>query len=436
MGDSERDGKPFEEIGPHRGAGQPPGEAPGLINRLAARILLDALEGLTRGRLEIELPDGSRRDFGDPAARPRAIVRVRRWAFFRKVLIGGGTGAGGSYIDGDWEADDLVRLVRLVVLNDLRLEDASAVARLGNLADRFAHWTRRNTQRGAKANIVAHYDLSNELYSTFLDETMTYSCAVFEDPGQSLAEAQRNKVRTIAAKAALRPGDRVLEIGCGWGGFMEYAAGVLGCRVTGITLSPEQADFARRRLASAGLADRTVIELVDYRAAQGRYDKIVSIEMAEAVGHEYLPAYFGAIDRLLEPDGLAVIQVITLPDERYEAYLRNVDYTQKYIFPGSHLPSLGAMTAALSRTRLMIEDVENIAPHYAETLRRWRTRFLSRLDVVRELGFDGAFVRRWEFYLAFCEGAFAARYLSDLQIVLTRAGNRALPTAPYAGDAT
>lgn len=261
---------------------------------------------------------------------------------------------------------------------------------------------------------------------------MTYSCAYFERPGASLLEAQLAKYRRLAEKARLHRSDHVLEIGCGWGGFAEFAAREYGCRVTGITISESQAAFARERIRRAGLDEQVRIELSDYRSVEGRFDKIVSIEMLEAVGHSYLPAFFRRIDQLLAPAGLAAVQVITIPDGRYERYRRRPDYIQKFVFPGSHLPSLQAMASALGgHTSLFIEDLENIGPHYAETLRRWRQRFLERADEVRRLGFDDAFLRLWEFYLAYCEGGFAARYINDLQLVLTRAANPALPVGPY-----
>lgn len=408
------------------------GGRPGFLDRAAANAVLGALDRLPRGRLRFTLPDGSRRVVGGGAPGPETVVRVRRWAFFRKILLGGGTEAGGAYIDGDWEADDLVAVIGYVIANDARLEEAVPFARIGVALERARHALRRNTLRGARRNVVDHYDLSNDLYALFLDETMTYSCGLFERPEDSLADAQRNKIRRLAAKARLAPGHRVLEIGCGWGGFLAYAAGELGCRARGITLSEAQAGFARRRLAEVGLEDAVSVDLVDYRRVEGAYDRIVSIEMLEGVGEAYLGEFFEAIDRLLAPGGVAAVQVITIPDERYPAYRRGMDYTRKYVFPGSHLPSLGALVDAIRDTRLQIVDLENIGTHYAETLRRWRLRFLDAVEDVRALGFDDSFVRRWEFYLAFCEAAFAARHLNDLQLVLARAGNvAAFGAGPY-----
>ncbi|NIR43716.1 MAG: class I SAM-dependent methyltransferase [Gemmatimonadetes bacterium] len=400
---------------------------------LAERSIVKGLERLRHGRLELVTPDGRRLVFGGSSgSRPRAIVRVHDPAFYRRLLLDGDVGAGESYIRGEWSSDDLVALVRLVIANAGALEAVTLLAWVGGLLGRARHWMRRNTLRGAKRNIQAHYDLSNEFFAFFLDRSMTYSCAYFERPDASLLEAQLAKYRRLAEKARLRPGEHVLEIGCGWGGFAEFAAREYGCRVTGITISREQASYARERLRRAGLDDRVRIELTDYRRLRGRFDKIMSIEMLEAVGHAYLPAFFSKVDELLAPDGIAVIQVITIPDARYERYRRRPDYIQKFVFPGSHLPSLGAMASAMAdHTELLVEDLENIGPHYAETLRRWRLRFLERADAVRRLGFDDAFLRLWEFYLAYCEGGFASRYINDLQLVLTRAANPALGAGPY-----
>lgn len=411
---------------------------PGRLDRAALGLISRALAGIRGGRIEFSLPDGRVLAFGEgkPAssgagAPLTARVTVHDWSFFRRVALEGGTGAGGAYIDGLWTCDDLVALIRIVAASELRFERAIPLARLGAILGRLAHRARRNTRRGARRNIVSHYDLGNEFYALWLDPTMTYSCAVFDAPGQSLEAAQRNKYRMIAEKARLRRGDRVLEIGCGWGGFAIYAAREYGCRVIGISLSEAQTTYARRRVVEERLADRVSIEIVDYRDVEGVFERIVSIEMAEAVGHKFLNAYCAAFDRLLAADGIAVIQVITVPDARYAAYRRGVDFTQRYIFPGSHLPSLGALTAALARTRLGIEDLTNIGVHYAETLRRWRVRFLEQADAVRALGFDDAFMRRWEYYLAYCEAGFLTRQLNDLQLVLTRAGNPSLPAGPH-----
>jgi cyclopropane-fatty-acyl-phospholipid synthase len=399
----------------------------------AARIVLRRLRDLQRGRLEVQMPDGATHRFQGEEAGPSARVVMHRARTFRRILLEGDTGAGASFAEGDWDADDLVAVIGLVIENRPALGSGTRPTRL---FERLLHRLRRNTVRGARRNIARHYDLGNEFFELFLDPTMTYSAAVFEHADEDLATAQTRKYRRLAEKGRIGPGNHVLEIGCGWGGFAEFAAREIGCRVTGVTISAAQAEYARERVLAAGLADRVSIEQVDYRRVTGSFDRIISIEMLEAVGHANLSTWFAACDRLLAPGGVMAIQVITIPDQRYAEYRRGSDFIRRYIFPGGHLPSLGAIGRALERqTSLGIEDLENIAPHYAETLRRWRLRLLERRDAVLALGFDETFVRRWEYYLAYCEAAFAGRALSDLQLVLSRPGNGALGDGPYAGAA-
>jgi cyclopropane-fatty-acyl-phospholipid synthase len=390
------------------------------------------LAQLQVGALELRLPDGRERTFGDPTSELRSRIDVRDWRFFTRLLHGASVGVGESYLAGEWSSTDLVSLFRIVIANRRALRRITPAALLNVASDKLLHQLRANRLGQSKRNIAAHYDLSNELYATFLDETMTYSAAVFESPGDTLEDAQEAKYRRLAEKVRLDRSCHVLEIGCGWGGFAIHAASTYGCRVTGITLSEEQARLARRRVHEAGLAHLVDIRIVDYREVTGSYDRIVSIEMLEAVGHRYLATYFATIDRLLAPDGLAAIQVITIPEQRYDHYRRRPDFIQRYIFPGGHLPSLEVMTGTMGRSsQLYVDDVENIGMHYAETLRRWRERFLQQVDEVRALGFDDRFVRMWEFYLAYCEAAFLARYINDLQLVLTRPMNGTLGTHPY-----
>ncbi|MEY3020390.1 MAG: hypothetical protein RLZZ272_1374 [Actinomycetota bacterium] len=397
-----------------------------LTSRILARLVV--------GTVELVAPDGSSRSHGDASSPLRARITVHDWAFFRRLVHGSSVGAGESYFLGEWDCDDLVTLVRIVIANRSAFRTITPSALLNVAGDLVWHALRSNRLGRSRRNIAEHYDLSNELYATFLDETMTYSCAHFSEPGLSLGQAQRAKWEMLARKVRLEPGLHVLEIGCGWGGFAIHAARQHGCRVTGITLSERQAEWARRAVEEAGVADRVDIRLVDYREVEGSYDRIVSIEMLEAVGHRYLGTYFAALDRLLAPDGIAAVQVITIPEQRERAYRRRPDYIQRYVFPGGYLPSLASMTTAMGRdSRLFVQDVEDLSTHYAETLRQWRERFLSEHERVLALGFDERFVRRWEFYLAYCEGAFLARYLGDLQLVLARPMNANLGTAPYAG---
>jgi len=403
--------------------------------RRAWRLTSRILDRLAVGMVEVVTPDGAVRVHGDPGSALRARMVVHDWAFFRRLVHGSSIGAGESYFLGEWDCDDLVTLVRIVIANRAAFRTVTPAALVNVAGDVVWHALRANRIGRSKRNIAEHYDLSNELYATFLDETMTYSCAHFRSPDASLAEAQRSKWDLIAEKARLAPGLHVLEVGCGWGGFAIHAAREYGCRVTGITLSEQQYAWACRAVAEAGVGDLVDIRLVDYREVEGTFDRIVSIEMLEAVGHRYLGTYFATLDRLLGPDGVAVVQVITLPEQRERSYRSRPDYIQRYIFPGGHLPSLASMTRAMgASSQLFVQDVEDLATHYAETLRRWRERFLAERERVLGLGFDERFVRRWEFYLAYCEGAFLARYLGDLQLVLARPMNATLGTAPYAGS--
>jgi cyclopropane-fatty-acyl-phospholipid synthase len=405
---------------------------PTAAERRALHAVTGMLELLQVGALDVRLPDGRRREFGDAASELRTELVVHDWRFFGRLLHGASVGVGESYVAGEWSASDLVSLFRIVIANRRALRRVTPAALLNVAGDKLIHNLRANRLGQSKRNIAAHYDLSNALYATFLDDTMTYSAAVFETPTATLEDAQLAKYRRLAEKARIDADCHVLEIGCGWGGFAVFAARTYGCRVTGITLSEEQAALARERVAEAGLEHLVEIRIVDYREVGGRYDRIVSIEMLEAVGHRYLGTYFATIDRLLAPDGLAAVQVITIPEQRYDSYKRRPDFIQRYIFPGGHLPSLEAMSGTMGKaSELYVDDVENIGMHYAETLRRWRERFLDRADEVRELGFDEPFVRMWEFYLAYCEAAFLARYINDLQLVLTRPMNGALGTSPY-----
>jgi cyclopropane-fatty-acyl-phospholipid synthase len=387
--------------------------------------VLHGLRHLDLGCLTVILPDGSEQVFGsrDRASVLRAELRVHRWRFFSRLLRAADIGAGESYVDGDWSSPDLVVLTRLFLANEERLTPPFAVTWLRRTRDRLRHLVRTNTRMQARQNIHAHYDLSNDFYRLFLDDTMTYSAALFECPAMELEAAQRAKYRRLAEGAGLEAGDHVLEIGCGWGGFAEYAAGELGCRVTGITLSEKQAAFARRRMEARDLDNRVEIRVADYRDLDGTYDALVSIEMLEAVGHRYLDAYFAACSRLLSPQGRMALQTITIPDQIYDHYRRGIDWIRLYIFPGGHLPSLGAIQGALARqTSLVIERLEDIGDHYATTLSHWRRRFWGRVDEVRRLGFDERFVRLWDFYLATCEAAFRHHQIGDLQLVLARSG--------------
>ena len=336
-------------------------------------------------------------------------------------------------MDGDWSCDDLPLFVRLVLLNRQHLPLDTKLTKLANLGNDLLQRLRANTRRGSRRNIRYHYDLSNDFFSLFLDETMTYSSALFEHEGQPLADAQRHKFRRLAEKADLGAGDHVLEIGCGWGGFAIFAARTYGCRVTGITISKRQFERARERVRAAGLEDRVDIRLQDYRDLTGRFDKIVSIEMFEALGQENWGTFFRKCEDVLEPQGRLVLQSISIPDHRFDEYAKHCDWLQKRIFPGSLLAStLGVCRATAAVGTLGIHHLEDVGVHYALTLRRWREAFFRNLDRVRALGFDDRFIRMWDYYLATCEAAFATRTLGNLQIVLTRPLNHALAGVPHA----
>ena len=391
------------------------------MGAFAERVGLAAAARIRIGCLNVVLPDGQRRVFGDPASERRAEIWIHDAAAVVRLLMRGETGAGEAYMDGLWSSPDLVALIELAALNRSGLALGQGWwRRLFQVPRTFAHRARRNTREQARRNISAHYDLGNDFYRLFLDETMTYSSAVFDAPDQSLADAQRNKYRRIAEGAGLTAGQHVLEIGSGWGGFALYAAGELGCRVTSITISKEQHDLARERVRAAGLEHLVDIQMRDYREVSGTYDAVVSIEMLEAVGAEYFETFFQACDRALRPGGRLSLQVITFPHALYEAQRRGANWIQTYIFPGGLCPSLAAIEGSLHGTRLLIRQVSDIAPSYARTLRSWRTRFMDQLDTVRGQGFDERFIRMWEYYLALSEAGFATGLCQDLQIVFER----------------
>ena len=384
------------------------------LEGVAMSILERALADLRGGALEVVLPDGSARRFGTGAP---VRLEIRDRAFFRRLATRGKLGLGESYTAEEWETDDLVALFELLLRNaDAAAGRHSRVKRLLELRPRL---NRRNGLVRARRNIAYHYDLGNELFGLMLDETMTYSCAVFEHPDMPLGDAQRAKYERLCAKLELGSDDHVLEIGCGWGGFAQYAASTYGCRVTGLTISHEQAVVARER--TAGLPVEILEQ--DYRMIDGEFTKVASIEMLEAIGEDQFGTYFATIDRVLARGGRAAVQTILVPEQRWERYRRTPDWIERYIFPGCLIPSLASLTkAAAKSSRLGIYEVDEIGPHYAETLRRWRANFHERIADVRALGYDRRFERTWDFYLAFCEAGFRTRALRDVQLLLQRAG--------------
>jgi cyclopropane-fatty-acyl-phospholipid synthase len=387
----------------------------------AQRVLVGALSRLRVGRLAVVLPDGSHRAFGDRTSEIRGEIHIHDRNALVRMLIDGETGAGEGYMAGEWSSPDLAALLLLAALNRRELALVGGWWRAPTQALRIAaHRLNRNTIGRARKNISEHYDLGNDLYRLFLDETMTYSSAVFESDGQPLVDAQRNKYRRMAELAGLSGGESVLEIGSGWGGFAIYAAAELGCHVTTITISQAQLELARERIAGAGLSELVDVQMRDYRTVEGQFDAVVSIEMLEAVGHEYFPVFFETLDRVLRPGGRAAIQVITYPDAQYEEQRRGANWIQKYIFPGGLLPSVAVIERATHRTRLLLTSIDDIGPHYARTLRAWRSNFMGNLDAVRDLGFDERFVRMWEYYLALCEAGFATGIFQDMQLGFER----------------
>jgi cyclopropane-fatty-acyl-phospholipid synthase len=400
-----------------------PGRLEALFGRVAARRLEAGLQRWSVGRLTIGWPDGRTFSVGAHGAEPHVTMRIHDVAVFRKFTLRGDLGAGEAYMDGDWSTDDLPRFVELMLRNRHCVELDSHVSRVVNLTNDLLHRARANTRSGSRRNISRHYDLSNDFFSLFLDETMTYSSAVFGWPGEPLADAQRRKYRSLADKLQLEPGHRVLEIGCGWGGFALLAAREYGVRVTGITVSQRQHDLARQRVREAGLEDRVAIQLCDYRDVQGTFDRIVSIEMLEAVGREYWGQFLATCDRTLTAGGRAAVQTIAIADRRFDQYARHCDWIQRYIFPGGLLPSLLELCKAASvGSRLGVFHLEDIALDYARTLALWRARFFDRIPEVRALGFDDRFIRMWDYYLSTCEAAFATRSLSTYQLVFARDG--------------
>jgi cyclopropane-fatty-acyl-phospholipid synthase len=398
---------------------------------------------MQQGRLHLELPDGSRCEFGtkalDPnsnATHPIAVMRVRRDAFFKKCFWSGDIGFAESYLDGDWDSPDLTATIGFFIQNLDRAPTLSgsrrrlpAAVNLLRFVNRLGPVLRPSTRTIARRNIREHYDLSNEFFALWLDPSLMYSAATWpaHAPHLSLEAAQREKNDALCRKLRLKPADRVLEIGTGWGGWSIHAAREHGCHVTTITISPRQFALARQRVDAAGLARRVDVRLCDFRDITGRFDKIVSIEMVEALGHRYQDTFARVVHQRLAPDGLLAMQFITCPDARYDELRRGVDFIQKHIFPGSLLLSLNRINGLLARRGgFMLHEMEDFGPDYARTLRLWRDQFTARLAAVRALGFDERFIRKWNYYLCYCEAAFASRNISVVHTLHTRANNYSL----------
>src|SRR5690349_16574482 len=405
----------------------PATRSPSLLAQLGRKLLLAQLAKLESGSLRIVEPGGDHR-FGKrtPDCDLAATVHVENPQFFADVAFGGTVGAGEAYIRGIWKCDDLTGLVRIFLRNrDLMNGMDGRWAVFTKPFLKAFHTLNRNSKEGSARNISAHYDLGNDLYELMLDETMMYSCAIYPRTDASLHEAQVAKLDAICQKLALTPQDHLVEIGTGWGGLAIHAATNYGCRVTTTTISKEQHDYAKAKIEKLGLTNRITLLFQDYRDLEGQYDKLVSIEMIEAVGADFLETYLQKCSSLLKPDGLALIQAITIQDQNYEAALNSVDYIQRFIFPGSFIPSINAISNALcAATDMKITHLEDIGPHYATTLRAWRERFFANLGAVRRLGMSDSFVRLWEFYLCYCEGGFLERALGDVHLLLAKPGAR------------
>ncbi len=404
-----------------------------VIPTIYQRVLLKVLNGMKVGRLDLHLPHGHKVVIGGEASGPHASMIVNDIAMFRKVVLFGNVGLGEAYVDGDWESPDLRAVIEWFIHN-LRRDPAirgssQKVKGLGwmSVFNRALHLLRPNSLTTSRRNIAEHYDLGNDFYKLWLDPTMTYSAAKFTHEDQTLEEAQRAKYDALCQKLRLQPGDRVLEIGCGWGGFSIHAATNYGCHVTGVTISQAQHDEAVSRVKAAGLEDKIEIRMQDYRKIEGQFDKIASIEMLEAVGDKYLETYFAKCDSLLAPHGLLAFQCITVPDNEYDDLRKGTDWIQKHIFPGSLLLSVGRVNQAINRTgHLFLHSFEDMGAGYSRTLREWWINFNGKLDEVRRLGFNDRFIRKWNYYLRYCEAAFASRCISVVQACYTKPGNVAL----------
>ena len=365
----------------------------------------------------ITVNDDFSKTFGN--GEPKATIEVVSPRFYRRTLLGGDLGFAESYAKSEWFTDNLTNLITILILNKEKLSGLDVGwSFMAKIFARIGHWRRRNTLSGSKKNIQEHYDLSNEMFMTFLDETMTYSCGFFENKNDSLYQAQINKIDKILDKVNLQAGDHLLEIGSGWGALAKRAVDRTGCKVTTITLSERQYTYVKKLIKEDNLEDNINIELMDFRKMDGAYDKIVSVEMIEAIGFDLFNPYFAKIENLMKPGGRAVIQAITYPDENYDIYRKGCDFIQKFIFPGSLLPSVAAMKKSVNLTGMEVEDLERIGPHYATTLNLWNKNFNENIEDIKKLGFDQYFINLWNYYFSYCEAGFANNTIDDVQIVL------------------
>jgi len=387
---------------------------------LRRRALALLRRTIAEGSLTVQWPGGGRTRVQGAAPGLDAELIIVDWRAVRRMIVGGGVGVAEAYVDGDWETPDLPGLVEFVARNRRLAGHGMRPHPIAQWQARLRHWLRHNNPSGSRRNIAFHYDMGNAFFDAWLDPSMTYSSAVFEGDGQDLADAQRNKYARLLDRLGARPGERLLEVGCGWGGFARYAAAERGLEVTALTISREQYELARRRVHEDGLAEKVEVVMRDYRAEDGRYDHVASIEMFEAVGEAYWPAFFAKIAQCLKPGGRAALQIITIDDALFESYRRGVDFIQAHIFPGGMLPSEGALRREVAMAGLAWHEAEWFGQHYARTLAEWRRRFQAAWPELTRQGFDGDFRRLWTYYLAYCEGGFRAGNIDVAQIALAR----------------
>jgi cyclopropane-fatty-acyl-phospholipid synthase len=389
---------------------------------LEVRVAIQIGARISRGRLTASFPDGRVLEFRGGEPGPSAVLNVRDLGFARRILKGGDLGVAEGFLRGEWDSPDVTAFLELFCVNADYVNQHLMAKPLYRAFQNVRHWLNRNTRTGSRRNIAAHYDLGNGFYQQWLDPTMTYSAALFDGGANDLAGAQTRKYEALARASGIREGEHVLEIGCGWGGFAEYAAREIGCQVTGLTISPAQFDFAQKRIFEAGLADRVTFKLQDYRDERGAYDRIASIEMFEAVGERWWPAYFEQLRDRLKPGGTAGVQVITIQDRFFDAYRRETDFIQRYVFPGGMLPSPTALKAAAAKMGLSVAAERVFGLDYAATLAEWRKSFRAAWPAISTQGFDERFRRLWEYYLAYCEAGFRSGNIDVRQVVFARGG--------------
>jgi cyclopropane-fatty-acyl-phospholipid synthase len=387
-----------------------------MLSSVYKNFLIKFLGNIKEGTIIFK--DKNEQTFGK--GKPVVNIEVLNSKFYRRTVLSGDLGFAESYAKGEWKTNNLTNLILILINNKDNLENLNMRwSFISKIIARFDHWRRKNTISGSKRNIQEHYDLSNKLFSIFLDKTMTYSCGVFESEKTTLHEAQIRKIDMIIEKAQLKPEDHVLEIGSGWGGLSRRAVEKIGCKFTTITLSEDQFIYVKNMIKDEGLENNINVKLIDYRNIEGTYDKVISVEMIEAIGYELFNSYFGKIEEVLKPNGIAVIQAITYPDENYEVYRKGCDFIQKFIFPGSLLPSVKIMNESIAqKTEMKVIDLERIGPSYATTLNAWAKKFNANKDNIMKLGFDEYFINLWNYYFSYCEAGFSAGTIDDVQIVI------------------